>query len=258
MPKTCVMVFFALTAALFALAARGAEPSYENKTLTQWLKVYEEADTGGAEEKHSMLAIRTIGTNAVPYLVKMLTTDDWNVQQSADRGFDILGPLGAPAVPALSNLLSATNEVVHILAAQSLGHIGAPALPALMFALTNSSHKIATAGALAIVDLGTNAAPAVPVFLRYLQSRNHRVRELAADALGDLHIEPQIVVPALTRLLYDPSPAARFIAIRSLGQFQTNAQSAIVELQPLLSDPDDGIRQATTNALKEISPAEFK
>lgn len=229
-----------------------AEPTYRSKSLSKWLELYVNADANTAAEGQAKQAIRAIGTNAIPTLMRLVVNRNPAAQQAAKNGFDILGPIATPAIPALTNLLYATNPVTRLYAAQCLSSIGAPALPALMAGLTNGSYALATDVALSIVDLGTNAKPAVPIFLKDLQHPDHFYRERAADALGNLHIEPEVVVPALTNLLTDPSPAARFIAVKSLGQFGPAALQAVPLLLPLLNS--SALDSAATEALRNIAP----
>jgi HEAT repeat protein len=242
----CVIV------AMVASSARPAEPSYQGRSLTKWLSLFREAEVDSAQEKRACEAVRAIGTNAIPHLLRMLTSDDLQWQMDAKSGFTILGSVAAPAVPALAKLLTSTNELDMSMAAQALGEIGAPALPVLMESLTNRHYKVATQAYLAIPALGTNARPAIPILLRDLQHPNHFYRERAADALGSLHIEPEIVVPALTNLLDDPNLAARHLAIQSLGEFGSAAHSAVPAISRFLTNAD--LSYAATAALREIAP----
>jgi HEAT repeat protein len=241
-----------LAVALVALPAGSAEPKYQGRSLTKWLSLFREAEADTAQEKRASEAVRAIGTNAIPQLLRMLTSEDFQVQMDAKSAFTILGPVAAPAVPALAKLLAGTNELDMFMAAQALGEIGAPALPVLMETLTNRHYKVATQAYLAIPALGTNARPAIPILLRDLQHPNHFYRERAAGALGGLHIEPEIVVPALTNLLDDPSPAARWIALNALGAFGPAARSAVPVIKPFLTDSNFDV--AAKIALREIAP----
>jgi HEAT repeat protein len=242
----------ALAAAIAALPAQSAEPKYQGRSLTKWLSIFREAEADSAQEKTAREAVRAIGTNAAPYLLGMLTNKDLQVRLDAKNGFTILGPLAAPAVPALAKLFASTNELDMFMGAQALGEIGAPALPVLMENLTNRHYKVATQACLAIGALGTNAQPAIPILLRDLQHPNHFYRERAADTLGSLHIAPDLVVPALTNLLDDPSVAARHLAIQSLGQFGPAARSALPAILPFLTNAD--LSHTATMALREIAP----
>src|SRR5882762_8265634 len=60
--------------------ARSAEPTYQNKSLSKWLEVYTEAKPDSPEERQAREAVRAIGTNAVPYLIKMVAKDDLTIQ----------------------------------------------------------------------------------------------------------------------------------------------------------------------------------
>ena len=252
--RTLTFVCTCAFAIVLGAPVQSAEPTFHRHKLNRWLQLYQSAKPGSAEEARCLAAIRNIGTNAVPQLIGMLTAGNLKSQQSVVIVFDVLGPLGAPAIPALMRLLSDTNPIVTILAASSLGHIGAPALPDLMIALTNSQYNIATLAAFAIVDLSTNATPAIPVFLHDLGDRNEMVRERAADALGILHLQPDIVVPALQNLLADHSSMARCLALSSLGRFGVDAGMAMPAIVLLQQDPDEYVRLFATNALSSIAP----
>ena len=254
--KNSRLLFFLCCAVIggCVFPASSAEPKHGGKSLTEWLQLYQKADEGTSEERQAGMAVRTIGTNALPYLTEWIVSEDLEKQFKAKDGFQILGAAAAPAIPSLGKMLTSTNEVVSFVAAQSLGHIGAPALPELLAGLTNRHFKVGTASALAIADLGTNALPAIPIFLRHLEHPNHFYRERAADALGNLHIEPETVVPALTKLLQDDSKAARYLAISGLENFQALARPAVPAITAILTDPDEGLREAATNALRRIAP----
>jgi len=255
MPKRLVYLMFVCTVAVgFVLPVQSAEPSFKHKTLTRWLQIYQKAAQNTPEEVASTEAIRAIGTNALPTLVRMLKTRDINVQQSAETGFSILGSVAAPAIPELAVIMHGTNQIMSLFAATSLGRIGPPALPGLMAALTNRDYNLATLGALGISELGSNAIPAVPIFLRDLRSQNLFARERAADTLGNLALEPETVVPALTNLLNDVSLPTRCLVLGAIGHFHAAAKPAIPVIFPLLQDPEVTVRISATNALHDIAP----
>jgi len=139
----CVVVVVC-TATIVAIAwPEGEEPVYHGKNLSQWMKIYgrptRQEDKLEAEE-----AVRQIGTNAIPWLLKWIgkrppawsravsdIRTDWNsvnrvinalrkrpLQISQKRwdaayGFRILGPSASNAVPALANMLDADNPGGH-------------------------------------------------------------------------------------------------------------------------------------------------
>jgi hypothetical protein len=59
------------------------EPEYQGKKLSEWLTLYSQtfSDESGRKEAHASAAqaVRHIGTNAIPYLLKWIRyeTPDW-------------------------------------------------------------------------------------------------------------------------------------------------------------------------------------
>ena len=238
-----------------ATVAQGAEPVYQERPLSQWLILYDKANEGSPEEAQASAAVRAVGSNAVPYLLKWMADNESALQLPAADAFKILKTNAAGAVPELASMLTGTNQLTATLAGSALGHIGAPALPVLLTGLTHRRFRVGVDAGQALVELGTNARPAIPILLRDLEHPNHFYRERAANILGQLHLEPATVVPALTSALDDESGAARFLAISGLANFGTNAQSAVPALARFLTNVDSGVRRTTTNALRQISRA---
>jgi hypothetical protein len=105
---TCAFAF------VFGVSVQSAEPTFQHQNLNRWLQLYQSAKPGSAKEARCVAAIRCIGTNAMPQLIARLTTSHLKTQQEAVTTFDILGPLGAPAIPALMKLFNDTNPIVTI------------------------------------------------------------------------------------------------------------------------------------------------
>jgi hypothetical protein len=239
------------------------EPIYQGKGLHVWLREYHLGLGTGDEERVrarnlAEAAVREIGTNAIPTLLKMLGKKDssgvsklvdlWNrrlysfphwmrypgwyrnqaanLNEDAELGFEILGADAHEAVPALISLYE-QNISPHSQAATSraLNAIG-PAAQRM----------------------------AIPSFLRAAASTNAPMREVAVWALYGVHTEPRLVVPALVNALSDTNFLIRLVAARALGDFGTNAQEAVPALVTLLSDPSSRVRPNATNALKKINP----
>jgi HEAT repeat protein len=240
--------------AALGLLGCSTQPSYEGRTLKQWVMLYHEADEGSPEEQQTMVAVRSIGTNAIPYLTTWIADNDWRICQTAVHIFKVLGPEAAMAVPDLERMLMGTNELVATLASEALANIGEPALPVLIAALTNRQFRVATDAGLALIELGTNARPAVPILLQQIDHHHWAYRQRAANVLGNLAIEPDTVVPALARLLRDNYKPVRFTALAALGEFCAQAQPAIPAISRLLVDLDENVRKAATNTLHQIAP----
>jgi hypothetical protein len=111
------------------------EPSYQGRTLTEWLQTGEKGERLGPTSPHyyqlvtkTVVPIQTIGTNGIPTLLRLIqaydskarrtfiswldrqrwTTlrplPDWEKQNMGVRGFGLLGTNALSAVPALIQL----------------------------------------------------------------------------------------------------------------------------------------------------------
>lgn len=212
-------------AALLAAAAcllvwgswRSDDPVYQGKRLSVWLadcnpkleyfarrdgtpNREERSDTQRALE--AAAALRAIGTNAVPYLLKLASSDcsrvwskadtmhldqwvliylksprlyhwvrsriekPWNDHRRAEHGFETLGQAASPAVPQLIRLLRSPDWDTRETAADALGAIG----PA--------------------------AQEAVPVLIQCINDPEERVEDSAVEALFAIGMKPEVAVPA--------------------------------------------------------------
>ncbi|EEF57889.1 HEAT domain containing protein [Pedosphaera parvula Ellin514] len=178
------------------------EPSYQGRYLSDWLEEVWYLDGGVDPEAEK--AVRQIGTNAIPYLLKLAITRDsalkakvtailpekWFVSYatrsahnhfSAAFGFDALGSAAEPAVPTLIGLLDDKDDDIRKTATRSLGSIG------------------------------PEAQNAIPGLIRHLSDPNQDVRVCSAEALNNIPPKSVEEVPALLQVLNSP-PTELFIA----------------------------------------------
>ncbi len=210
--------------------------------MSEWLAAY----NGPSPETDE--AVRRLGTNAIPTLLRMLRakdsrvtakvvrlvqkqhlikfayTYDFQKNGAAARAFDSLGADAKDAVPELIKIfeknISANSQNY---TAWALGAIGPP------------------------------AAKAVPLLLRASTETNY-TRRNAIYALGKIHAEPELVVPALTNLLTNPDRDVRASTISSLELFGSGAKSAVPVLIQSLNDPNPPVRKLARSALQKIDP----
>jgi HEAT repeat protein len=209
--------------------------------LSVWLRECYDANDDEAPN-----AIRAIGTNALPALLELARTKDSSGKKAllklasrqsrfafegaseahdvAMRGYAILGPAAAEAVPALTDLLS--DPDLQLSAIGCLSHIGA------------------------------GAEDAVPALILQVTNTNYVVGACAKAALATIHGRPEQVVPALianltARPSCDPTP---HLTVEALGRFGEEANAAVPSIVPLLTDGRLLLRAAATNALKRIDP----
>jgi HEAT repeat protein len=242
-------LFLVVAGLLLWKGLREREPRYNGITLSEWLgpPVY----TGPlnymdlqARTDASVKAVRQIGSNAVPALIRMLRAKDsafadrlrnlagrfirirhlsafeWN--QRALRGFSLLGARAESAVPSLIDIANQdASSRAKCDALQALGLIGRP------------------------------ARPAVPTLLQWATNADSELRLNAIFALGRIHTAPDSVVPALTNALHDTSYPVRVHALIALEQFGPEARLAVPALLEFLKT-DTTTRAAS--ALKAIDP----
>jgi hypothetical protein len=86
----------------------------------------------------------------------------------------------------------------------ALGRIGAPAVPALIDMLQNPDPAVRKKAIEVLGRMGEDAAPAVPALTALLNDPDLAVRKAAARTLGQIGPEAQAAVPALMRTLFNP------------------------------------------------------
>jgi hypothetical protein len=107
---------------------RDAEPSYDGRTLSEWLVIY----GSGADTTESEHAIVAIGPNAVPYLAKLLSAEDEpfvrfldnhrkipgalylvkRARHQTEYGYWGFGIVGKNALPCLKTMLASTDPKI--------------------------------------------------------------------------------------------------------------------------------------------------
>lgn len=131
-----------VVAGVVVYLSRPKEPEHAGRTLSSWIdqyRLYSQTHSVEALMKYrpkvveAEKAIRSIGTNGIPVLLKKLKAPDAPYKTSlnnfldrqsligfrfteaqqersrADYGFEVLGAAGAPAIPRLQELAASTN-----------------------------------------------------------------------------------------------------------------------------------------------------
>ncbi len=272
-----------LAAMLVAVFLRSREPACDGRSLSEWLEILVEPDWADLPGVDSRLAIRKIGTNALPYLATFLTYEappwksrfyrvldqlpdavvpEWlSVDRSELRAmgsikaFEILGSMASPAVPRLAVLLNnTTNKELTCRAAFALAGIGRQGLGPLLAVVTNRQSRLRAECLSSMWTMGAEALPALPHIIQCVDDPDTAVARTAVGLIGGLRLAPEQSVPALARSLTNAAPEVRHRAIRSLIRFKAEARPAIPALLVALEDPFLSVRYAATNALRDIDP----
>jgi hypothetical protein len=279
----------AVAMALVVLLRYNPEPSYGGRSFSQWCALQAElAQSGGreVERQEAIHAIRQIGTNGLPILIRSLRDSPLSqkLRGFADRlpaglsqtrllrlaltgdrveptaVFQILGPQASPAVPELTALMQATNRPdIASEATACLAAIGSAGVPALVEAMSDPHLPCCRFAAFEFSNadpaiFGTNAALAVPALAKLAVDADSELARLAIRALGRINRQPQVAVPALIVALHSTDNMVRFDAARSLMWVGSSARAAVPALLQCFNDPDWGVRMITTNALLNIAP----
>ena len=273
---------------------REREPVYQGKRLSEWLGAYElgyvsvtEQRFADNEKEAASNAIRNLGTNCLPWLVRWIGYEPpalrdrfrgilWKLPMSirlrlwegdrlsmdAVEGFRILGRAAGPAVPELARLMNDGNrKASRLRAMHALKRVGEEGFPPLLAVLnkgvaTNPLDDFTVT--LDILDLfrdGVDISPAVPAMLLIDRESRKYVSNLVDFAYRHALAEkPSFLIPALTNCLSDPRSGVRSEAVRWIGLMGDRAVGAVPTLKGMLTDPERSVREEATNAVQRIAP----
>ena len=198
-----------LAGVLLVVFSREREPEYGGKRLSEWVMKLPD----DAAEK----AIRQIGTNALPYLLKWIgyavpawkgrlyeavnpnlnsLNSEWGLYDKRDlratqasSAFAFLGLQAQVVIPELTLMLNDSKKIANATAAASaLVLLGPDGLPPVMAVLTNRQKPPVLRYFVAIeIGLwGTNTEQVVRVLKDLLIDSDSLVREGATNALGNI------------------------------------------------------------------------
>jgi HEAT repeat protein len=278
----------AILAALSIFIFQSREPSYEGKSLSNWLQDWDNSfgSPGLAFPSDRVAtaenAIRQMGSRSVPHLRKMLRTRDTAIRQKVvvfclDRpwipihfrppayrlqvrglfGIRTLGPTAKAAVPELVTLLHSGEWTVRAWAAGDLGKIGpeaSAAVPDLVADLGDKDEHVRAAACGALVSIGASKAVMLPALMPCLSDTNDAVFSTALEAASRIGVEVSTVVPSLTGQLSQADPRVRYEAAMALGRYGEKARFAVPQLLKSLKDSDKDVREAAAGALIKIDP----
>lgn len=203
----------------------------------------------GLSRRKAIPAIRHLGAEALPLLVKALQTNDHPRDSCFDfDAFDFIEQHGAAALPGLIELLKAENWRRQ--AIESLGKTGcAGAVPHLVNFLNDKDPGRRAEAAEALGRLGKTASEAVPVLGEALNDPDMEVCARAAEALGRIG---KASVAVLLEASATDDPFMRQWVTRALGDTGSEAPEVVRALALLHHQDDSTIRYLAAEALKRI------
>jgi hypothetical protein len=288
--KACCLAILgvSLTAAVFSPsnAFCQQEPVYNGKTTSEWLTQLG-AKTSGTERAQASGAIRQLGSNALPSLLRELremvsvyatnpaifdpvptNASNWRASMLV-QAFNALGENARAAGPELAKLFHQGSLPSFV---DLMLHDADPKLGETTFvqALTNKSIEVRNAalGNLAHGPEPSNASvelagliyclndetPATEKDLMPGRSMAIMLRARAARARGsEALFDPQRAAAALSeRLQREKEPVARTAMFYAFGRLGAEAQSAIPAWRQATNDADSAVAEQAAKSLKTI------
>jgi hypothetical protein len=290
--RSGLVVLLALgTIGMLSYVSRRNEPSFQGRTLSEWLSDIENArDDRAAEPANN--AVRQIGTNAIPYLLGMMRAEDSKLKETFNTlvtkahiyrlrisdagekhlrallGFEALGPQAGSAIPELTVLVN--DPKIARFATLGLVNISPDGVEAATPGLRSTNPLVrreiaGVLGTLGIVRFTTNATPArmavlraqaefaVPPLIGALNDSDELTRARAGTSLGLLGQKPEIVVPALIRNLAETNGwRIPASAAKGLSRFGSNAVAALPALKAIAGHQDSRVRETVATAIQSI------
>jgi HEAT repeat protein len=224
---------------------RPSAPTYEGKTLAQWIKDLDDPDYGVSERAADVLV--RAGVEAVPSLLEARARGDIRLHR---RAAAVLVRIGAPAAPGLIDALKdkPNEQRIEI----PLVRMGPAAVPALIAALKDETSSREAAAVLGLI--GPRSADAVPTLMEVLKDRHATAdrREAAAGGLGMIGTPAADIVPALIAALKDEKPEVRQRAAEALSWIGEPAREAMPALAAAIEDEEEKVAIAACQALAHL------
>ena len=253
-----ILLLAGLAIGLLLVSARLDEPSYRGRSLSDWLEaLVQREDAEGAAE--ARLALRQMGTNALPHLLSMLRTKDsrfkkllqqWEGKHSfvdfrlysadvirgrAAEGIVAIGPPAAPWIPALTNLLDEPD--LGETALWALSGVGPEALPILLASLNHSNSALRRAAMYSLNGFtGGDRKLICTALVNATNNSDSAVRRMAYRTLGRMTNEWEIALPVIISGLHDLDFQVARGCLLNVGNFGSNALTAVPLLITALDD----------------------
>ena len=199
-------------------------------------------------------ALSQLGPSAVPQLVGALHDRNEEVQVTALYAIMKMRTEGDAAIPALIQMLEATNQLCYI-AIDTLHAMGpgkTQSIPALIKLLSNRPG--APHAAWLLGEIGPEAHAAIPALTRLMNDARSGAREEAATALWRISLDTNAIPVLAEELDKTPYVATRWNILRALRQIGPAAKPAIPSILRVISNPHADAAPEGWQALRKIDP----
>lgn len=239
-----------------------------------------------------MVAFRVMGSNAVPFLIKILERKPTKLSEFGDKAVSelndkpqlqkfaeellpsaykisnrrefaafLLSEIGTDAGAALPTLIKIFEDQTEdrLLrskvygALHSLGENGAAMVPRYMEYLKSDSAETRTTGADLLASVGPKAKAAIPMLTELIDGNDWQLRWSAAWALWRIGRETNVAL----RVFAPGLDTTNFLRSGAIFQFREMGPAAKPVAQKIvvaLRDEDEQVREGAVQALREIDP----
>ncbi len=257
-------------------SSRSHQPVYQGMRLDQWLDAYNRVGLSASNAQVNIepvsKAIRAMGTNSLPFLLKHLlhrdsiiaakffalaakqhllklpVHQDYAYYAPSVLALMALGPDARPILPSLLRpALGSSNGAIFAMLA-----LGTNAIPTLELTCSSTDRETRSQAALYIAAL-KSAGPQSLLLLDWSQAPvgGHPLLKIHDQRPKDYGIE-------LVNLLQSPNPAVRLAtadAIATHPLMRMPIHSATSMLAGCLNDPNPEVKKSAAEALKELNAA---
>jgi peptidyl-prolyl cis-trans isomerase A (cyclophilin A) len=191
------------------------------------------------------------GKAALPALVLATKDEQPFVRVEAARALVEIGITEAEVKDLVARLGPSDNDTA-LLLGEALAGLGAPALPALLELVRGSDARARKAALPVVALLGRHGAPATPHLLDLLRSDDAETQKLAGEALRRVAPWAEEYVPEILERLQFGEDKIRWVAAGVLGRIGPRAKGAVEALKELREGGDERLRAAAAEALSRI------
>jgi HEAT repeat protein len=198
------------------------------------------------------------GERSVPILIEALEAKKYRYWAALILAE--LGPVAAPALPALVRALQDERPEVKLQALVALGEIGEPAqsaLPAIRSFLTPETPLgLQYAAAFALANVGT--AQSLPALAALTKSDDPFLKAIAVWGRARLDNSPATMhetVDVLVESLQSKDPRVRQVAARAIAELHPDRELLDEKLFAALADADPTVRANVADAIASLGPA---
>ncbi|MEY2429428.1 MAG: hypothetical protein QOJ40_2313 [Verrucomicrobiota bacterium] len=234
-----------------------SQPAYAGKSLSYWMDRYDNRmfstapRTNDNDTLEADKALREIGTNAFPFLLRMVARKDSALKAKLIAIYRKQTWLELPIRDAEYYHTKSTYGFA------ALHGMARPAVPNLIRLLKDQDSEVRAAAAANLALIGPEAEEAIPALLPLLDEQNHGISILnAMGALGQIHRKPDVVLPRLVEFLDGDRKDWNYAsaALDAIGRFKSDARHLAPLIASFLNDPVTSKRDSADSALIKVDP----